>query len=154
MEMPSIVGDVVRSVGLSTAMRAAGVVTGMLPIPQPLLLVGPGSSARLGQTLCSFRHRKILIVTDRIIAGMGLLEPLTSALFKDEPTIEAMNRIGIDFNAVGNHEFDEGKDELLRMQQGGNHPTDIYSGQRTEAGSRRSKRTFTSVDSSSNSDSM
>ncbi|UCV29996.1 bifunctional metallophosphatase/5'-nucleotidase [Ferribacterium limneticum] len=54
--------------------------------------------------------------------------PLTSALFKDEPTIEAMNRIGIDFNAVGNHEFDEGKDELLRMQNGGNHPTDAYSG--------------------------
>ncbi|GAB2883019.1 bifunctional metallophosphatase/5'-nucleotidase [Uliginosibacterium flavum] len=55
--------------------------------------------------------------------------PLTSALFKDEPTIEAMNRIGIDFNAVGNHEFDEGKTELLRIQHGGNHPTDIYSGQ-------------------------
>jgi 2',3'-cyclic-nucleotide 2'-phosphodiesterase (5'-nucleotidase family) len=54
--------------------------------------------------------------------------PLTSALFKDEPTIEAMNRIGIDFNAVGNHEFDEGKDELLRMQQGGNHPSDLYTG--------------------------
>ena len=55
--------------------------------------------------------------------------PLTSALFKDEPTIEAMNRIGIDFNSVGNHEFDEGKTELLRMKQGGNHPTDPYSGQ-------------------------
>jgi len=55
--------------------------------------------------------------------------PLTSALFKDEPTIEAMNRIGIDFNAVGNHEFDEGKTELLRMQNGGNHPTDAFSGQ-------------------------
>lgn len=55
--------------------------------------------------------------------------PLTSALFKDEPTIEIMNRIGIDFNAVGNHEFDEGKEELLRIQHGGNHPTDIYSGQ-------------------------
>ena len=41
--MPSVVGDVVRSVGLSTAMRAAGVVTGLLPIPQPMLLVGPGS---------------------------------------------------------------------------------------------------------------
>ena len=54
--------------------------------------------------------------------------PLTSALFKDEPTIEAMNRIGIDFNAVGTHEFDEGKIELLRMQRGGNHPTDVYSG--------------------------
>lgn len=54
--------------------------------------------------------------------------PLTSALFKDEPTIEAMNRIGIDFNATGNHEFDEGKAELLRLKQGGNHPTDPYSG--------------------------
>jgi 5'-nucleotidase len=54
--------------------------------------------------------------------------PLTSALFKDEPTIEAMNRVGIDFNAVGNHEFDEGRAELLRMQNGGNHPTDPFSG--------------------------
>lgn len=54
--------------------------------------------------------------------------PLVSALFHDEPTIEAMNRIGIDFNAVGNHEFDEGRDELLRMQHGGNHPTDAFSG--------------------------
>ena len=59
--------------------------------------------------------------------------PLTSALFKDEPTIEVMNRIGIDFNAVGNHEFDEGKDELLRMQHGGNHPSDIYSGKGLDA---------------------
>jgi 5'-nucleotidase len=40
-----------------------------------------------------------------------------------------MNRIGIDFSAVGNHEFDEGKTELLRMQKGGNHPTDAFSGQ-------------------------
>lgn len=54
--------------------------------------------------------------------------PLVSALFHDEPTIEAMNRVGIDFNAVGNHEFDEGRAEILRMQHGGNHPTDIYSG--------------------------
>ena len=34
--------------------------------------------------------------------------PLLSALFHDEPTIEAFNLIGLDFNAVGNHEFDEG----------------------------------------------
>jgi len=34
--------------------------------------------------------------------------PLASALFHDEPAIEAMNLIGLDFNAVGNHEFDEG----------------------------------------------
>ena len=50
--------------------------------------------------------------------------PLISALFHDEPTIEAMNLMGLDLNAVGNHEFDEGPDELLRMQNGGAHPID------------------------------
>jgi 5'-nucleotidase len=50
--------------------------------------------------------------------------PLISALFHDEPTIEAMNLIGLDINAVGNHEFDEGSEELLRMQNGGSHPVD------------------------------
>jgi 5'-nucleotidase len=50
--------------------------------------------------------------------------PLLSALFHDEPTIEAFNEIGLDFNAVGNHEFDEGLDELVRMQEGGCHPVD------------------------------
>jgi alcohol dehydrogenase class IV len=80
IEMPSIVGDVVRSVGLSTAMRAAGVVTGLLPIPQPMLLVGPGASRRLGQALCGFGYRKVLIVTDRVVAGMGLPHALTKAL--------------------------------------------------------------------------
>ena len=50
--------------------------------------------------------------------------PLISALFHDEPTIEAMNLIGLDINGVGNHEFDEGPDELLRMANGGSHPVD------------------------------
>ncbi len=50
--------------------------------------------------------------------------PLISALFHDEPTIEAFNLIGLELNAVGNHEFDEGAQELLRMQNGGCHPVD------------------------------
>jgi 5'-nucleotidase len=50
--------------------------------------------------------------------------PLISALFHDEPTIEAMNLIGLDIAGVGNHEFDEGPAELLRMQEGGCHPVD------------------------------
>jgi 5'-nucleotidase len=50
--------------------------------------------------------------------------PLLSALFHDEPSIEAFNLIGLDYNAVGNHEFDEGIDELVRMQEGGCHPVD------------------------------
>ena len=50
--------------------------------------------------------------------------PLISALFHDEPTIEAMNLMGLDINGVGNHEFDEGPEELLRMAHGGSHPVD------------------------------
>jgi len=50
--------------------------------------------------------------------------PLTSALFHDEPTIEVMNEIGVDYHALGNHEFDEGPAELVRMQEGGCHPVD------------------------------
>ncbi len=50
--------------------------------------------------------------------------PLISALFHDEPTIEAMNLMGLEINGVGNHEFDEGMAELLRMQHGGPHPVD------------------------------
>jgi 5'-nucleotidase len=45
--------------------------------------------------------------------------PLISALFLDEPTIEAMNTIGVAFNSVGNHEFDRGVAELKRKQSGG-----------------------------------
>ncbi|WKJ89493.1 bifunctional metallophosphatase/5'-nucleotidase [Methylomonas montana] len=60
--------------------------------------------------------------------------PLISALFHDEGTIETMNRLGLDFNAVGNHEFDEGKDELKRMQTGGCHPSDPNSCQGASVG--------------------
>ncbi len=45
--------------------------------------------------------------------------PLMSAAFHDEPTIEAMNQMGLDISSVGNHEFDEGWRELVRMQEGG-----------------------------------
>ena len=42
--------------------------------------------------------------------------PLVSALFHDEPTIEELNSLGMDVTGVGNHEFDEGIDELHRMR--------------------------------------
>jgi len=50
--------------------------------------------------------------------------PLVSAAFHDEPTIELMNEIGLQISSVGNHEFDEGVDELIRIQRGGCHPVD------------------------------
>lgn len=48
--------------------------------------------------------------------------PLLSSLFNDEPTIEAMNLVGVDFHAVGNHEFDYGIAHLKRLVYGGCKP--------------------------------
>ncbi len=57
-----------------------------------------------------------------VVVGAGDFigaSPLISALFFDEPAVETLNKIGVEFNAVGNHEFDKGKDELKRLQNGG-----------------------------------
>ncbi len=60
--------------------------------------------------------------------------PFLSGLFKDEPSIETLDTLGLDISGVGNHEFDEGVPELLRIQYGGCHPvegcydTDGYQG--------------------------
>ena len=50
--------------------------------------------------------------------------PALSTLFHDEPSVESLNAMGLDVSGVGNHEFDEGVEELLRMQEGGCHPVD------------------------------
>lgn len=56
-----------------------------------------------------------------VVGGGDLIgaSPLISALFFDEPAVETLNKIGLDFSAVGNHEFDKGKTELRRLQMGG-----------------------------------
>ena len=78
--MAHLIGDMIRSVVLPTLKRAVGVITRRLPIPQPMLLVGPGASARLGQAIGDFAHRKILVVTDEVITRLGLMKPMTDAL--------------------------------------------------------------------------
>lgn len=98
------------------------------------LLPPAGSSGRVGTVNAGgaeylATHVRMLSETNRnthVVSAGDLIgaSPLLSALFHDEPTIEAMNMIGLDLNAVGNHEFDEGTTELLRMQQGGCHPVD------------------------------
>jgi len=69
--------------------------------------------------------------TNTIFVAAGDLigaSPLLSAMFHDEPTVESLSMMGLEIAAVGNHEFDEGKDELLRMQNGGCHPVDRCQG--------------------------
>jgi 5'-nucleotidase len=65
------------------------------------------------------RHSVMLSTGDNIGAS-----PLLSALFRDEPTIEFLNSLRTFASATGNHEYDEGIDELQRLQHGGCHPTD------------------------------
>jgi alcohol dehydrogenase class IV len=78
-------GDFARTVGLPAAKRAAGWLTRVLPIPQPTLLIGPGASARLGQAISGFGHRRIMLVTDPIVARLGLTAPLMQGLGADRP---------------------------------------------------------------------
>ena len=75
-----LLSESLRTKALSAAMRGAGLAVRFLPIPQPTILVGPGASGRLGQTIAGFGHSKILIVTDSIISKLGLLDDLTNAL--------------------------------------------------------------------------
>jgi 5'-nucleotidase len=97
-----------------------------------------GSSGRIGTTDAGgseyfATHLAQLKATNPntlVVAAGDLIgaSPLTSALFHDEPTIEALNDAGLQVSAVGNHEFDEGRAELLRMQNGGCHPKDGCKG--------------------------
>lgn len=98
------------------------------------LLPPSGSSGRIGsinaggvEFLATHINNLRAANPNTVVVSAGDMigaSPLVSALFHDEPTIEAFNLIGLDFNAVGNHEFDEGVYELIRMQEGGCHPVD------------------------------
>ena len=66
-------------------------------------------------------HRNSLTVAAGDLVGGS---PSLSGLFKDEPSIETLNALKLDVSGVGNHEFDEGVPELLRLQYGGCHPTE------------------------------
>jgi 5'-nucleotidase len=94
-----------------------------------------GGAAHLARHVATLRagaaHSIVVSAGDLINAS-----PFTSALFHDEPTIEAMDALGLELNGVGNHEFDEGVDELVRMQRGGCHPVDGCQFRGTFAGAR------------------
>ncbi len=80
--------------------------------------VGFGGAAYLATTLKELRagHGNTLTVAAGDLIGGS---PFVSGLFHDEPSIETLNAMGLDVSSVGNHEFDEGVPELLRMQYGG-----------------------------------
>lgn len=70
-------------------------------------------------------HKNTIFVAAGDLIGAS---PFLSAMFHDEPTIESLSMMGLEVASVGNHEFDEGMDELRRMQMGGCHPTEKCRG--------------------------
>lgn len=112
------------------AIRIAGINDfhgNLLPLKAPVEVATPdggttkvpaGGAAWLASTIAAVRaeapYSMVISAGDMIGAS-----PLESAAFLDEPTIGVMNRIGVDFNALGNHEFDKGWRELKRLHGGG-----------------------------------
>jgi 5'-nucleotidase len=76
-------------------------------------------SAKLNELRTGQKY-SLTVAAGDLIGG----SPFLSGLFHDEPSVESLNAMKLDVSGVGNHEFDEGVTELLRMQNGGCHPVD------------------------------
>jgi 5'-nucleotidase len=88
------------------------------PGPGRPVQVPAGGVAHLATAAKALRqgHSYTITVSAGDIIGAS---PFVSAQYLDEPSIDAMNLVGIELNTVGNHEFDKGIRELVRMQRGG-----------------------------------
>ena len=77
-----------------------------------------GGIDTLGAALQAWRKRD----PELLLVGAGDLigaSPAISSMWADEPTMAAMDLLGLRASTVGNHEFDAGRVELLRQQKGG-----------------------------------
>lgn len=99
---------------------------GSVLAPKPGDLAGvrvtAGGAAYLSTLVHQLRQhnpKNTLVVAAGDMVGAS---QLISGLFHDEPTIDVLNQIGLDISSVGNHEFDKGRDELMRLQKGGCFP--------------------------------
>ena len=100
-----------------------------------LVTVRAGGAAHLATAVAELRAKNpnhIFVAAGDLIGAT----PLISALFRDEPTVEALSMMGLEVSAVGNHEFDRGADELIRLQRGGCHPGEGCRGPQPFAGAR------------------
>lgn len=121
-------GGTIKPVGMDITLLGLNDFHGNLEPPRQAVMarnargqrvaVPAGGAAYLAQAIAerraASRHVAVVAAGDMIGAS-----PIASSLFLDEPTIEALNLMQLDFAATGNHEYDQGADELLRMQNGG-----------------------------------
>lgn len=89
--------------------------------PKKTIPVPVGGAAYLASAIAGLKAANPL----NVVVGAGDMvgaSPLSSALFHDEPTIQALTAMGLEYTSPGNHEFDQGRVELLRKQNGGCRP--------------------------------
>jgi 5'-nucleotidase len=83
-----------------------------------------GGAAYLAKAIkdkqAKYRHREATVFGGDNIGA----SPLANGLFFEEPITIATNLMNVDFGSVGNHEFDKGSAELLRIQNGGCRPVE------------------------------
>lgn len=101
--------------------------------PARQLAVGAGGAAYLATLVRRLREeaRHTVVVSGGDLVGAS---PLVSALFLDEPAIEAANALGVDLGVAGNHEFDRGLAELRRLHGGGCFAGELRPGTASCAG--------------------
>ena len=86
--------------------------------PDAVITVQAGGVATLGGLLNKLRQDDPQL----LFVGVGDLigaSPPISAMWADEPSLEAMKLLELRLSSLGNHELDEGKAELLRQINGG-----------------------------------
>jgi 5'-nucleotidase len=93
-----------------------------------------GGAATLAAYLARWTAEAREAGAETVVVGSGDLiggSPPVSSLLQDEPTIDALGLMALRLSAVGNHEFDRGVVELMRLQHGGCHPaTGCFAGAR------------------------
>lgn len=99
------------------------------------LMIAAGGAEYMATLVKQLRegHKNTILAAAGDLIGAS---PFLSAMFHDEPSVEALSMMGLAITSVGNHEFDEGKTELLRMQNGGCHPEDGCQGPRPFTGAK------------------
>jgi len=100
---------------------AAGLVVADPAAPGGRMRVRAGGIAHVATAIAELkagREHAIVVAAGDLVSA----SPLASSLFLDEPAVKALGEAGLEFASVGNHEFDRGRDELKRLQEGGCHP--------------------------------
>lgn len=80
-----------------------------------------GGAPQFYKVLRDLRATAPTVANSATVASGDLVgaSPIESGQFRDEPALDIYSLLGVDYAGVGNHEFDLGKDELLRKQNGG-----------------------------------